>query len=159
MLKYVWKQTLFFVVDLISLSRKTTLTVQPYSLRPLRYSNSNSAPMFLIFLLLHPKKRNFLIITICILNSLSLFSLSYCRFDVNGSWSKRGCSLVKKIDNEITCSCNHLTNFAVLMQIGSKEVSDRIGQQVTFNWLFICRWIWMTGRKQVTKLTYEASIL
>ncbi|CAH3182923.1 unnamed protein product, partial [Porites lobata] len=42
--------------------------------------------------------------------------------DANGYWSKRGCSLVKRVDNEITCSCNHLTNFAVLMQIGSKEV-------------------------------------
>ena len=87
--------------------------------------------MFLTFLLLHPKKRNVLISTICILNSLSLFSLNYCRSDANGYWSKRGCSLVKKVDNEITCSCNHLTNFAVLMQIGSKEVSDRIGHQMT----------------------------
>ena len=87
--------------------------------------------MFLTLLLLHPKKRNFLIITIFILNSLSLFSLNNCRSDVNGNWSKRGCSLVKKIDNEITCSCNHLTNFAVLMQIGSNEVRDRIGQQMT----------------------------
>ncbi|CAH3181492.1 unnamed protein product [Porites lobata] len=42
--------------------------------------------------------------------------------DIIGYWSKRGCSLVKKIDNEITCSCNHLTYFAVLMQIGSNEV-------------------------------------
>ncbi|CAH3021194.1 unnamed protein product [Porites evermanni] len=42
--------------------------------------------------------------------------------DVKGYWSKRGCSLVKKKDNEITCSCNHLTNFAVLMQIGSNKV-------------------------------------
>ena len=132
---------MFFVVDAISLSHKTTLTVQPYSLRPLRYSNS--APMFLTFLLLHPKKRNFLIITMCILNSLPLFSLKYCRSDVNGGWSKRGCSLVKKIDNEITCSCNHLTNFAVLMQIGSKEVSDRIGQQI------VCGSEWQDASKFV----------
>ena len=88
--------------------------------------------MFLTFSLLHQKKRNFLIITVTIiLNSLSLFSLNYCRSDENWYWSKRGCSLVKKIDNEITCSCNHLTNFAVLMQIGSNEVRDRIGQQMT----------------------------
>ncbi|XP_067046870.1 adhesion G-protein coupled receptor G6-like isoform X1 [Acropora muricata] len=37
---------------------------------------------------------------------------------VNGSWSTKGCSLVKSNDNETICACNHLTNFAVLMQVG-----------------------------------------
>ncbi|XP_015773509.1 PREDICTED: adhesion G-protein coupled receptor G2-like [Acropora digitifera] len=35
---------------------------------------------------------------------------------VNGNWSEEGCSLKKSDDNKIICVCNHLTNFAVLMQ-------------------------------------------
>ncbi|XP_068737283.1 adhesion G-protein coupled receptor D1-like [Montipora capricornis] len=42
--------------------------------------------------------------------------------EVNGSWSKKGCSLVKTEDDNISCACNHLTNFAVLMQVGESEV-------------------------------------
>ncbi|XP_068705481.1 adhesion G protein-coupled receptor L3-like isoform X2 [Montipora foliosa] len=42
--------------------------------------------------------------------------------EVNGSWSKKGCSLVKTQDDNISCACNHLTNFAVLMQVGESEV-------------------------------------
>jgi len=42
---------------------------------------------------------------------------------MNGSWSSKGCSLVKIVNKEVTCTCNHLTNFAVLMQVGgNKEV-------------------------------------
>ncbi|XP_067046687.1 adhesion G protein-coupled receptor L4-like [Acropora muricata] len=40
---------------------------------------------------------------------------------VNGSWSTKGCSLLKYNDNETICACNHLTNFAVLMQVGGLE--------------------------------------
>ena len=53
------------------------------------------------------------------------------RSAVNGSWSTKGCSLVKSNDNETICACNHLTNFAVLMQVGElkKEVCS---EQVTW---------------------------
>ncbi|KAJ7389150.1 hypothetical protein OS493_033236 [Desmophyllum pertusum] len=43
--------------------------------------------------------------------------------ELNGSWSSKGCSLKQRVDKEITCSCNHLTNFAVLMQVGDNTVS------------------------------------
>ncbi|XP_073251652.1 adhesion G-protein coupled receptor D1-like [Porites lutea] len=36
----------------------------------------------------------------------------------NGSWSSKGCSVVNRTKTEITCTCNHLTNFAVLMHVG-----------------------------------------
>ncbi|CAH3182932.1 unnamed protein product, partial [Porites lobata] len=36
----------------------------------------------------------------------------------NGSWSSRGCSLVNRSESQVICTCNHLTHFAVLMQIG-----------------------------------------
>ncbi|XP_067046941.1 adhesion G protein-coupled receptor L3-like isoform X2 [Acropora muricata] len=42
----------------------------------------------------------------------------------NGSWSRKGCSLVKSDDNETICTCNHLTNFAILMQVGKLEDED-----------------------------------
>ncbi|XP_073251890.1 adhesion G-protein coupled receptor D1-like [Porites lutea] len=37
----------------------------------------------------------------------------------NGSWSSKGCSVVNRTKTEITCTCNHLTNFAVLMHVGA----------------------------------------
>ncbi|KAJ7389152.1 G-protein coupled receptor [Desmophyllum pertusum] len=43
----------------------------------------------------------------------------------NGSWSNRGCSLVNKTNNTIVCSCNHLTNFAVLMQVGETNIAAK----------------------------------
>ncbi|XP_015773520.1 PREDICTED: adhesion G protein-coupled receptor L4-like isoform X8 [Acropora digitifera] len=44
---------------------------------------------------------------------------------VNGNWSDEGCSLKKSDDNKIICVCNHLTNFAVLMQVAENEVSRK----------------------------------
>ena len=44
---------------------------------------------------------------------------------MNGSWSGKGCSLVKKVNKEVTCTCNHLTNFAVLMQVGGNKVGEK----------------------------------
>ncbi|CAH3181497.1 unnamed protein product [Porites lobata] len=37
----------------------------------------------------------------------------------NGFWSSKGCSVVNRTKTEITCTCNHLTNFAVLMHVGA----------------------------------------
>ncbi|CAH3188376.1 unnamed protein product, partial [Porites lobata] len=46
------------------------------------------------------------------------------RSKVHGSWSSTGCSFVKELNKEITCTCNHLTNFAILMQVaGNNEVT------------------------------------
>ena len=61
-------------------------------------------------------------------SNLSLAS-AYVNFSstVNGNWSEEGCSLNKSDDNKIICVCNHLTNFAVLMQVGENEVC---GEQV-----------------------------
>ncbi|XP_068761358.1 adhesion G-protein coupled receptor D1-like [Montipora capricornis] len=48
--------------------------------------------------------------------------------EVNGSWSKKGCSLVKTEDDNISCACNHLTNFAVLMQLGQVGESEVLSE-------------------------------
>ena len=57
----------------------------------------------------------------------------YCRSKWNGSWSSTGCSLVKKANKEITCTCNHLTNFAVLMQVGGNEVGEKVVVYLVLN--------------------------
>ncbi|XP_031569695.1 uncharacterized protein LOC116304162 isoform X2 [Actinia tenebrosa] len=36
-----------------------------------------------------------------------------------GAWSRDGCSLSSRDGSKITCECNHLTNFAVLMDISN----------------------------------------
>ncbi|XP_048590314.1 adhesion G-protein coupled receptor D1 [Nematostella vectensis] len=43
----------------------------------------------------------------------------------NGDWSSGGCSLVSvATSSDVTCSCNHLTHFAVLMRTRDQKVSQ-----------------------------------
>ncbi|XP_060577723.1 adhesion G protein-coupled receptor L1-like isoform X3 [Ruditapes philippinarum] len=46
------------------------------------------------------------------------FSLGY-----TGAWSQKGCSLKKHNTTHTTCQCNHLTNFAILMDIHSTKLA------------------------------------
>ncbi|XP_022104503.1 adhesion G protein-coupled receptor L3-like [Acanthaster planci] len=39
-----------------------------------------------------------------------------------GVWSSQGCTVVKESANSTTCSCNHLTNFAVLIQLNEEPL-------------------------------------
>ncbi|POI32450.1 hypothetical protein CIB84_003797 [Bambusicola thoracicus] len=41
-----------------------------------------------------------------------------------GAWSSRGCELFSRNQSHIACQCNHLTSFAVLMDISKREVGD-----------------------------------
>ncbi|XP_074606810.1 adhesion G-protein coupled receptor D1-like isoform X1 [Acropora palmata] len=48
------------------------------------------------------------------------FSIS-SRF--HGAWSQDGCTLAEDQKDAIMCRCNHLTNFAVLMEVGETKIS------------------------------------
>uniref|UniRef100_A0A8C3XFV5 Cadherin EGF LAG seven-pass G-type receptor 1 n=1 Tax=Cyanoderma ruficeps TaxID=181631 RepID=A0A8C3XFV5_9PASS len=41
-----------------------------------------------------------------------------------GAWSSRGCELFSRNQSHIACQCNHITSFAVLMDISKREVGD-----------------------------------
>lgn len=47
-------------------------------------------------------------------------------FRYTGAWSQEGCSLKKYNDTHTTCQCNHLTNFAILMDIHSTKVRNLV---------------------------------
>ena len=42
------------------------------------------------------------------------------------TWSKEGCHVVQNGDLSVTCACNHLTNFAILMQVKEFHVSFNV---------------------------------
>ncbi|XP_022527058.2 cadherin EGF LAG seven-pass G-type receptor 1 isoform X3 [Astyanax mexicanus] len=41
-----------------------------------------------------------------------------------GGWSSKGCELVSRNKTHISCQCNHMTSFAVLMDISKREHGD-----------------------------------
>uniref|UniRef100_A0AAY4D3X6 Cadherin EGF LAG seven-pass G-type receptor 1 n=1 Tax=Denticeps clupeoides TaxID=299321 RepID=A0AAY4D3X6_9TELE len=41
-----------------------------------------------------------------------------------GAWSSKGCELVARNDSHISCQCNHMTSFAVLMDVSKREHGD-----------------------------------
>lgn len=40
---------------------------------------------------------------------------NYAPFDNLGAWDNDGCTFISDINNTVTCSCNHLTSFSILM--------------------------------------------
>ncbi|CDW57455.1 latrophilin Cirl [Trichuris trichiura] len=57
---------------------------------------------------------------------------------ISGEWSKEGCSLAGQNETHVTCSCNHLTSFAVLMDIHGIEFSSSDKLALTFISYFGC---------------------
>ena len=57
-----------------------------------------------------------------------MFSLNFSN-EEGGGWSTDGCQLASPANGSVTCECDHLTNFAVLMDTtGISSVSK------TFLW-------------------------
>ena len=52
---------------------------------------------------------------------LSEHTHACCR-DMNGRWSQFGCQLVSTNTTHTTCSCEHLTSFAVIMDVSGTKV-------------------------------------
>ncbi|XP_029384835.1 adhesion G-protein coupled receptor G2 isoform X2 [Echeneis naucrates] len=63
-------------------------------------------------------------------------SCVFWNFTMNGErggWSPAGCSVVNVTAEETTCSCNHLTSFAILLDLSRKETIDpQHAQALTF---------------------------
>ncbi|KAM6911594.1 adhesion G-protein coupled receptor G2-like [Lycodopsis pacificus] len=45
--------------------------------------------------------------------------------DESGGWNQRGCSVRSSTDNETVCGCNHLTSFAILLDLSRQPVLSR----------------------------------
>lgn len=54
--------------------------------------------------------------------SSSLTPSSSCRVSGTGGWSARGCEVVFRNESHVSCQCNHMTSFAVLMDVSRREV-------------------------------------
>ncbi|XP_056267236.1 adhesion G-protein coupled receptor G2, partial [Pseudoliparis swirei] len=46
--------------------------------------------------------------------------------DHTGGWNPRGCSVRNSTDTETVCGCNHLTSFAILLDLGRDNVISRV---------------------------------
>lgn len=44
------------------------------------------------------------------------------RVSGTGGWSARGCEVVFRNESHVSCQCNHMTSFAVLMDVSRREV-------------------------------------
>ncbi|XP_052777058.1 adhesion G protein-coupled receptor L2-like [Mya arenaria] len=69
----------------------------------------------------------------------------------SGSWSQKGCALDKTNDTHTLCRCDHLTSFAVLMDIHKTEIKGVhavVLSYITYTGIFIsvicCFFSWLT---------------
>ena len=53
--------------------------------------------------------------------------------DEYGAWSKAGCSLIKDGQDSTSCRCNHLTNFAILVDSQGLQQDQNVGIAIDQN--------------------------
>uniref|UniRef100_A0A669CB56 Adhesion G protein-coupled receptor L1 n=1 Tax=Oreochromis niloticus TaxID=8128 RepID=A0A669CB56_ORENI len=91
--------------------------------------NKESSRVFLtqpvIFTLKHLKSHNY--------NTPNCSFWNYSERSMTGQWSSQGCRLLDTNNTHTTCSCSHLTNFAVLMAHHEPDMHELI--------LFVITWV------------------
>lgn len=97
----------------------------------------------------------------CVFWNFSLFSGL-------GGWDNEGCVLVENVNETVTCSCNHLTSFSILMSPFSPDdlaldIITYIGVGISLASLVICliieAVIWRKIRKNTTSYLRHVSIV
>ncbi|XP_077598857.1 adhesion G protein-coupled receptor F5-like [Stigmatopora nigra] len=70
---------------------------------------------------------------------------NFSLFDNFGAWDDEGCKLVSDVNNTVTCNCNHLTSFSILMATDIPEsirvaldIITYIGVGISIASLLIC---------------------
>lgn len=90
-----------------------------------------------------------------------------------GAWDDEGCTFVSDINNTITCNCNHLTSFSILMTTGlplvppsvnvALDVITYVGVGISLASLVICLiiegYVWKTITRNSTAFMRHVSII
>lgn len=95
---------------------------------------------------------------------------NFAMFDQLGGWDDEGCTFVSDMNNTITCNCNHLTSFSILMATdippGLKVALDIItyvGVAISLASLLICLiiegYVWKAITRNSTAFMRHVSII
>ncbi|XP_078030247.1 uncharacterized protein LOC117252677 isoform X8 [Epinephelus lanceolatus] len=107
-------------------------------------------------------------------SSLSLYPQcvfwNFTLFDKLGAWDDKGCTFVSDINNTITCSCNHLTSFSILMAtdipqdlILALDIITYVGVGISLASLVVCLiiegYVWKAITRNSTAFMRHVSII
>ncbi|KAM7367587.1 hypothetical protein PAMP_013873 [Pampus punctatissimus] len=95
---------------------------------------------------------------------------NFTQLDNLGAWDDKGCIFVSDIDNTVTCRCNHLTSFSILMAIDIPEslrdslaIITYVGVGISMASLVICLiiegYVWKTITRNSTAFMRHVSIV
>ncbi|XP_037607402.1 uncharacterized protein adgrf8 isoform X2 [Sebastes umbrosus] len=95
---------------------------------------------------------------------------NFALFDNLGAWDDEGCTFVSDINNTVTCSCNHLTSFSILMATDipqdlreALDIITYVGVGISLASLVICLiiegYVWKAITRNSTAFMRHVSII
>lgn len=95
---------------------------------------------------------------------------NFTLFDKLGAWDDKGCFFVSDINNTVTCTCNHLTSFSLLMATdipehlkGPLQIMTYVGVGISVASLVICLviegFVWKAVTRNTTAFMRHVSIV
>ncbi|XP_062267411.1 adhesion G protein-coupled receptor F5-like isoform X1 [Platichthys flesus] len=165
---------LLSTLNIVMPTRNSTFDVSPFNTTSNETASDNAINAAVLLVKTNVKVQNVFLSYDKLNSSLTMHPQcvfwNFTLFDNIGAWDDEGCKFVSDINNIVTCSCNHLTSFSILMATDippslrkALDIITYVGVGISLASLVICLviegYVWKAITRNSTAFMRHVSIV
>ncbi|XP_060947075.1 adhesion G protein-coupled receptor F5-like [Limanda limanda] len=165
---------LLSTLNIVMPTRNSTFNVSPFNTTSNETASDNAINAAVLLVKINATVQNVLLSYDKLNSSLTMnpqcVFWNFTLFDNIGAWDDEGCKFVSNINNIVTCSCNHLTSFSILMATDippslrkALDIITYVGVGISLASLVICLviegYVWKAITRNSTAFMRHVSIV
>ncbi|XP_060947074.1 adhesion G-protein coupled receptor F1-like [Limanda limanda] len=165
---------LLSTLNIVMPTRNSTFNVSPFNTTSNETASDNAINAAVLLVKINAKVQNVFLSYDKLNSSLTMnpqcVFWNFTLFDNIGAWDDEGCKFVSDINNIVTCSCNHLTSFSILMATDippslreALDIITYVGVGISLASLVICLviegYVWKAITRNSTAFMRHVSIV
>ncbi|XP_060947076.1 adhesion G-protein coupled receptor F1-like [Limanda limanda] len=165
---------LLSTLNIVMPTRNPTFNISPFNTTSNETASDNAINAAVLLVKINATVQNVLLSydkpNSSLTNNPQCVFWNFTLFDNIGAWDDEGCTFVSDINNIVTCSCNHLTSFSILMATDippslrkALDIITYVGVGISLASLVICLviegYVWKAITRNSTAFMRHVSIV